>query len=328
MDPLFLGFVTIEAAVIALVTFVDHPERLVVPGRSDRGFNCCEQCHRPLAEEHGAEWRLAGTCTRCERVQQWAVTDPDGPAPPVEPWGPVSPTPRRPSQDRPVFRPVRIPATPILLGGPAKEPGDRSAPAGTPGVVWIPGNGNGRTSPGAPVRGVPARGVPASPRTVPAPGVPMRPAAQATPPRGVPVRGAPSTTPRVVPGRTVPSTPAAAAARGAPAPQVLPAAKERAPRVRKSTDPMPVDPFVRDSAAELRNMETVKGTRVHRPRPERVRGFRDRRRNGGLGRPTAVGQKGFNCCEECGDPLPREHGREWRYAGRCPRCGHVQIWAV
>jgi hypothetical protein len=92
---------------------------------------------------------------------------------------------------------------------------------------------------------------------------------------------------------------------------------------------MPVDPFVRDGSAAIRSMENVKGTRVHRPRPERVRGFRERRRQGVLGRASvSFGQKGFNCCEECGDPLPREQGREWRYAGTCPRCGHIQIWAV
>jgi hypothetical protein len=100
------------------------------------------------------------------------------------------------------------------------------------------------------------------------------------------------------------------------------------PAVRPSNGSLPADPFIRDVAAAVRHMENVKGTRVHRPRPERVRGFRDRRREGVLGRASAaLGQKGFNCCEECGGPLPREHGREWRYAGTCPRCGHVQVWA-
>ncbi len=334
-----MAFVAVGAGVIALVTFVGHPVRRLKPSRSNRGYNACEHCHRPLPSEEGADWRLSGTCPRCGRVQEWAIRNLEGPTAAVEPWGPAAPAPRRPSQDRPVFRVVRIPAVPIRIGVQrAPERGGRSpsAPsAPSPGALRLPGGDrtNGRTPRVVPTRGVPAPTAPVRPRVVPAAGMPVRSAARAVPPRGVPVRGtpaAPLTPNRTTPGRTGSGMPAGAPARGAPAaPRALPATKERPPRVRESRDPMPVDPFVRVVADATRSMENVKGTRVHRPRPERVRGFRDRRRGGVIGRAsTAPGQKGFNCCEDCGEPLPREHGREWRYAGTCPRCGHVQIWAV
>jgi predicted RNA-binding Zn-ribbon protein involved in translation (DUF1610 family) len=85
---------------------------------------------------------------------------------------------------------------------------------------------------------------------------------------------------------------------------------------------MPVDPFVVDPAANY------PGTGIprerHRPVPD-VRGFR---RENALARlSAALGQKGFNSCERCGEPLPRDTDSDWRYAGTCPSCGQVQIWA-
>ena len=97
---------------------------------------------------------------------------------------------------------------------------------------------------------------------------------------------------------------------------------------RPARDPAIVDPFVLEPAARAGDglgASRVQRHAVHRPRPSR-RGFR---REDGVSRISAVlGQKGFNCCEACGDPLPREPDREWRYAGTCPRCGQVQIWAI
>ncbi|HEY2803323.1 MAG TPA: hypothetical protein VGJ67_05330, partial [Actinomycetota bacterium] len=76
MDPLFVGVLVIGAVVVAIVTFVDHPLGNLTRGRSDRGFNCCERCHRPLRVEPGNSWRLVGTCTRCGDVQEWAARNP------------------------------------------------------------------------------------------------------------------------------------------------------------------------------------------------------------------------------------------------------------
>ena len=39
------------------------------------------------------------------------------------------------------------------------------------------------------------------------------------------------------------------------------------------------------------------------------------------------GRGGFNCCERCSTPLPRDQQHTWRYSGTCARCGYVQEWA-
>jgi hypothetical protein len=36
---------------------------------------------------------------------------------------------------------------------------------------------------------------------------------------------------------------------------------------------------------------------------------------------------GFNCCEFCGEPLPRHPEQTWRYDGMCSACGRAQTWA-
>jgi hypothetical protein len=36
---------------------------------------------------------------------------------------------------------------------------------------------------------------------------------------------------------------------------------------------------------------------------------------------------GFNCCEFCGQPLPRHPEQTWRYDGTCSACGRAQTWA-
>jgi predicted RNA-binding Zn-ribbon protein involved in translation (DUF1610 family) len=97
--------------------------------------------------------------------------------------------------------------------------------------------------------------------------------------------------------------------------------------VRPERDLAASDPFLLEPAAQAGERVAaprVLSPEVHRPLPAR-RGFR---RENGMPRVSAVlGQKGFNCCEACGVTLPREPDREWRYAGTCPRCGQVQIWA-
>jgi hypothetical protein len=90
----------------------------------------------------------------------------------------------------------------------------------------------------------------------------------------------------------------------------------------------PVDPFALKPADDARTglgLSRVQRRSVHRPSPDR-RGFR---RKGPISRvSSARGERGFNCCGSCGAPLPPEPDREWRFAGTCPRCGQVQIWAI
>lgn len=37
---------------------------------------------------------------------------------------------------------------------------------------------------------------------------------------------------------------------------------------------------------------------------------------------------GYNCCEYCSHPLPRDPEHTWRYSGTCWKCGRVQPWAT
>jgi hypothetical protein len=49
-----------------------------------------------------------------------------------------------------------------------------------------------------------------------------------------------------------------------------------------------------------------------------------------LGRATKLaGAKrgGYNCCEFCSSPLPRDPEHTWRYSGTCVKCGRAQQWA-
>jgi hypothetical protein len=43
--------------------------------------------------------------------------------------------------------------------------------------------------------------------------------------------------------------------------------------------------------------------------------------------PTARSGAGFNCCENCGAPLPPHAQHPWRYDDNCGRCDHRQSWA-
>jgi hypothetical protein len=36
---------------------------------------------------------------------------------------------------------------------------------------------------------------------------------------------------------------------------------------------------------------------------------------------------GYNCCEYCAHPLPRDPDHTWRYSGTCAKCGRAQPWA-
>ena len=36
---------------------------------------------------------------------------------------------------------------------------------------------------------------------------------------------------------------------------------------------------------------------------------------------------GYNCCEHCHTPLPRDPQHTWRYSGTCAKCGRAQEWA-
>jgi len=51
----------------------------------------------------------------------------------------------------------------------------------------------------------------------------------------------------------------------------------------------------------------------------------------GVGRASRLGftksRGGYNCCERCATPLPRDAQQTWRYSGTCARCGFVQEWA-
>jgi predicted RNA-binding Zn-ribbon protein involved in translation (DUF1610 family) len=120
------------------------------------------------------------------------------------------------------------------------------------------------------------------------------------------------------PALTAPAPPAEARLRPAP---------NAPPSVARQREAIPVDPFAPKQAADAR--EALGPSRIerrsHRPRPT-GRGFRG---DGARSRvPFARGRKGYNCCESCAAPLPREPEREWRFAGTCPRCGRVQIWAT
>ena len=49
-----------------------------------------------------------------------------------------------------------------------------------------------------------------------------------------------------------------------------------------------------------------------------------------MGRATklsARGRGGYNCCESCSSPLPRDPHQTWRYSGTCSKCGRQQAWA-
>ncbi len=48
----------------------------------------------------------------------------------------------------------------------------------------------------------------------------------------------------------------------------------------------------------------------------------------GLSQTARRRQAGFDCCERCGRPLPAHPTQTWRFAGTCPACNHVQIWAT
>jgi RNA polymerase-binding transcription factor DksA len=177
-----------------------------------------------------------------------------------------------------------------------------------------------RLTPRTVTRPAPARSAP------PGRPAPLRPAAGGgvpaggVPPRGVHPRAG---SPRGIPPQVVPT--GGGPSRGTPIPPRVP---PRPTQDRPAREAAPVDPFVSRPAARADtgpSESRVQRRGMHRPRPER-RGFR---RENAISRVSAaLGQKGFNCCEECGDPLPREPDREWRYAGTCPRCGHVQVWAT
>jgi hypothetical protein len=290
MDAVFLLALAVEAIPIGLVTFSDRPSRRrrkEDPGSAGgghlRGFNGCAECGSPLTTAVDAPWRLAGTCSRCGLVQQWA-TEGHGAAPAVEPWVPRERTASTPPRPAPRTPPRRSPAS---AKSGRQLPARPAAPGGAPRV-----------------RGLPVRG--ASPPPA-APG--------ATPSRRV---GGGPASPSGVPARDVRSRPAPIPPRVAP----------RDPVKRPAREPAPLDPFLLRRAVDALEglgLSRVQRRGTHRPRPER-KGFR---REKAISRVSAaLGQRGFNCCEECADPLPREPDREWRYAGTCPRCGHVQIWAT
>ena len=43
---------------------------------------------------------------------------------------------------------------------------------------------------------------------------------------------------------------------------------------------------------------------------------------------TAKARAGYNCCEYCATPLPRDPQHTWRYSSTCAKCGRAQPWAT